>query len=67
LNLGGKTVPIGSGMSSSAALECSVAYGINQLFDLKIDKEKIIEACQRAEHNFVGTKCGIMDQFASAN
>lgn len=64
LSFGG-TVPIGSGMSSSAALECSVAYGINQLFDLKIDKEKIIEACQRAEHNFVGTKCGIMDQFAS--
>jgi len=58
-------VPIGSGMSSSAALECSLAVGLNELFDLKLDKWQLIKACQMAEHNFVGIKCGIMDQFAS--
>lgn len=58
-------VPIGSGMSSSAALECSLAYGLNELFQLKFSKQQLIKACQLAEHHFVGTKCGIMDQFAS--
>lgn len=58
-------VPIGSGMSSSAALECSMAVGLNELFDLKFDHWQLIKACQMAEHNFVGIKCGIMDQFAS--
>ena len=58
-------VPIGSGMSSSAALECSLAYGLNELFQLGFDKWQLIKACQMAEHTFVGTKCGIMDQFAS--
>ncbi len=58
-------VPIGSGMSSSASLECSLATGLNELFDLGFDKWQLIKACQLAEHNFVGIKCGIMDQFAS--
>ena len=58
-------VPIGSGMSSSASLECSLATGLNQLFNLGFDKWQLIKACQMAEHNFVGIKCGIMDQFAS--
>lgn len=58
-------VPVGSGMSSSAALECGLAYGLNELFDLGLDKRRLIHLCQRAEHNFVGTQCGIMDQFAS--
>ena len=58
-------VPIGSGMSSSAALECSLAFGLNELFNLGFDKWQLIKACQMAEHNFVGIKCGIMDQFAS--
>ena len=58
-------VPIGSGMSSSAALECSLACGLNELFDLGFDHWQLIKACQMAEHNFVGIKCGIMDQFAS--
>ena len=58
-------VPIGGGMSSSAALECSLAYGLNELFQLGFDKWQLIKACQNAEHNFVGIKCGIMDQFAS--
>ena len=58
-------VPIGSGMSSSASFECSLAYGLNQLFELGFDDWQLIKACQMAEHNFVGIKCGIMDQFAS--
>lgn len=58
-------VPIGGGMSSSAALECSLAYGLNALFDLGFDKWQLIKASQMAEHNYVGIKCGIMDQFAS--
>lgn len=58
-------VPIGSGMSSSASLECSLAYGLNELFNLGFDKWQLIKAAQMAEHHFVGIKCGIMDQFAS--
>jgi len=58
-------IPVGSGISSSAALECGLAYGLNELFDLKLSKQTIAELSQRAEHNYVGTKCGIMDQFAS--
>ncbi|MBS9462900.1 galactokinase [Flagellimonas sp. 389] len=58
-------VPTGSGVSSSAALECGLAYGLNRLFELGLDKWQLIKLSQRAEHNFVGTKCGIMDQFSS--
>lgn len=58
-------VPIGSGMSSSAALECSFATALNDLFGLGFSKMQLIEASQMAEHHFVGIKCGIMDQFAS--
>jgi galactokinase len=58
-------VPIGGGMSSSAALECSFAYALNELFHLGFDKWQLIKASQRAEHNYVGNNCGIMDQFAS--
>ena len=58
-------VPIGGGMSSSAALECSFAVGLNELFGLGFDQWQLIKASQMAEHNFVGIRCGIMDQFAS--
>ena len=58
-------VPVGSGVSSSAALECGIAFGLNELFNLGLDRWKLAFIGQRAEHNFVGTKCGIMDQFAS--
>ena len=58
-------IPVGSGVSSSAALECGLAYGLNELFNLGLTKIQIVEIGQRAEHNYVGTKCGIMDQFAS--
>ena len=54
----GGDVPIGSGMSSSAALECSFAVALNELFGLGFSKWQLIEASQRAEHNFVGIKCG---------
>ena len=57
-------LPIGAGISSSAALECGVAQGLNALFDLGISDEELIEISRMAEHHFVGTKCGIMDQFA---
>ena len=58
-------IPIGSGLSSSAALENSMALGCNELFDLKFDKMELVYLSQKAEHNFVGVKCGIMDQYAS--
>ena len=58
-------VPIGAGLSSSAALECSFATALNALFDLGFDKWQLIKASQAAENNFVGMQCGIMDQFAS--
>ena len=58
-------IPVGSGISSSAALECGLAFGLNELFGLNLSKQTIVELSQRAEHNYVGTKCGIMDQFAS--
>ena len=58
-------VPIGSGVSSSAALECGLAFGLNQLFNLNLDNWQLVKIGQEAEHNYVGTKCGIMDQFAS--
>jgi galactokinase len=57
-------LPIGAGISSSAALECGVAKGLNDLFDLELSNLEIIEISRMAEHNFVGTKCGVMDQFA---
>ena len=58
-------LPIGSGVSSSAALECGFAFGLNELFDIGLEQWDIIKLSQKAEHEFVGTKCGIMDQFAS--
>lgn len=58
-------LPTGSGISSSAALECGLAYGLNALFGLGLSKMEIVALAQRAEHNYVGTQCGIMDQYAS--
>lgn len=57
-------IPVGSGLSSSAALECGMIFGIKQLFDLKIEKVDIALLGQKAEH-WVGINCGIMDQFSS--
>lgn len=59
------TIPIGAGLSSSAALECGIAYAFNDLFELGLSKETIALIGQKSEHTFVGVICGIMDQFAS--
>jgi len=58
-------IPNGSGLSSSAALENAMVFGLNRLFDLQMAKEEMILISQRAEHNYVGVQCGIMDQYAS--
>ncbi|MDR1680244.1 MAG: galactokinase [Prevotellaceae bacterium] len=58
-------VPLGAGMSSSAALESTYAFALNRLFDGRIDKFELARAGQATEHNYCGVKCGIMDQFAS--
>ena len=59
-------VPLGAGMSSSAALESAFAYALNDLFnDNKIDKFELARIGQSTEHNYCGVNCGIMDQFAS--
>ena len=57
------TIPTGAGISSSAALESGIAKGLNELFELGLSDLDLINICQRAEHDFVGTPCGIMDQF----
>ena len=58
-------IPGGAGMSSSAALENSFVFALNELFDLQMEKKDMILISQKAEHNYVGVKCGIMDQYAS--
>ena len=58
-------LPIGAGMSSSAALVSSFVAGLNELFELRLTPWEIIEIGQRTEHKHVGLQCGIMDQFAS--
>lgn len=58
-------VPLGAGMSSSAALECALAIGLNHIYGGKLDKLQLALVAQKAEHNFAGVKCGLMDQFAS--
>jgi galactokinase len=59
------TVPAGSGLSSSAALECAVGRALNDLWGLDEDRAVVARACQRAENEVVGAPTGIMDQFAS--
>lgn len=58
-------VPLGAGMSSSAALESVFAYALNDLFQLGFDKIELAKIGQATEHNYCGVNCGIMDQFAS--
>jgi galactokinase len=59
-------IPVGSGLSSSAALECGMLFGIKELFNLTIEKVDIALLGQKAEH-WVGINCGIMDQFSSVH
>jgi len=61
----GGDIPQGSGMSSSAALECGACFGLNELFQLNIPKLEMVKMSQMAEHNYARVQCGIMDQFAS--
>lgn len=61
----GGNVPIGAGLSSSAAVECGLAYALNYLFAYGIDKFTMVQMAQKAEHEYAGVMCGIMDQFAS--
>ena len=58
-------VPLGAGMSSSAALESAFAFALNELFGNGIDKFELARIVQSTEHNYCGVNCGIMDQFAS--
>ena len=58
-------VPLGSGLSSSAALTCATTFSLSKLFDLNLSKLDIAKVGQQTEHEAVGVRCGIMDQFAS--
>lgn len=59
------TVPVASGLSSSAALECATAVIFQQLGNWSLDPRRMAQLCQRAENEFVGVNCGILDQFSS--
>jgi galactokinase len=58
-------VPIGAGLSSSAAVECATVFALNELLKAKIDRLSMVRMAQKAEHEYAGVMCGIMDQFAS--
>jgi galactokinase len=58
-------IPMGAGLSSSAAVECATAYALNELFKTGFDKITLVKMAQLAEHEYAGVQCGIMDQFAS--
>ena len=58
-------VPIGAGLSSSAAIECATVFALNELLGAGIEKLEMIKMAQKSEHEFAGVQCGIMDQFAS--
>ena len=59
----GGDIPIGAGLSSSAAVEAGLAFALDSIFDLKINKLTLVTLAQKAENEFVGVQCGIMDQF----
>lgn len=61
----GGDVPLGAGLSSSAALESVVGFGLNETFALGFTRFELAKIGQMCEHNYVGVRCGIMDQFAS--
>ena len=61
----GGDVPLGAGMSSSAALESCFGVALNTIFNLGFTREELAKIGQMTEHHYVGVKCGIMDQFAS--
>ena len=61
----GGNIPAGAGLSSSAAVECGLAYALNCVFSYGISRLDIALIAQKAEHSFPGVQCGIMDQFAN--
>ena len=61
----GGNLPVGAGMSSSAAVECGLLVALNDLFQFGLDRIAIAKMAQRAEHTYPGVKCGIMDLFAN--
>jgi len=61
----GGNIPVGAGLSSSAALECGLAKAINIISDLKLPDLELVKMAQKAEHEYAGVQCGIMDQYAS--
>jgi galactokinase len=61
----GGDIPIGAGMSSSAAIECGLIFALNEVFGFRIDKLTLVRMAQKAENEFVGVQCGIMDQFVN--
>lgn len=61
----GGNIPVGAGLSSSAAVESGMLFALNSLYDLKLDRPTLARLAQRAENQFVGMNCGIMDMFAS--
>lgn len=61
----GGNIPKGAGLSSSAAVECGLALSLNTIFDFKLSKLDLVKLSQKAENEFVGVQCGIMDQFAN--
>ncbi|MSQ38840.1 MAG: galactokinase [Chitinophagaceae bacterium] len=58
-------IPLGAGLSSSAALECAVLFALNELYQLSLSKMEMALMAQQAEHKFAGVHCGLMDMFAS--
>jgi galactokinase len=58
-------VPIGAGLSSSAAVECSMVFALNELLQTNLDRVTMVLMAQKAEHEYAGVMCGVMDQFAS--
>ena len=58
-------IPLGAGLSSSAAVECAVLFALNELYNLSLTKMQMALMAQSAEHKFAGVNCGIMDMFAS--
>ncbi|MFM8913654.1 MAG: galactokinase, partial [Flammeovirgaceae bacterium] len=61
----GGNIPLGAGLSSSAALCCGFGFALNELFRCNLAKVELVKIAQYAEHEFVGLQCGIMDQYAS--